>query len=431
MNDIVVKENISSMIYEVRGKYVILDSDLAKLFGVETKYLNRIVKRNYGKFLNNNCFELLFDEYETLSRCQNVTLNTTLRSQSATLNNSGRGRNLKYPHRALTREGISILSSIMRSDRVKEVAKELLYEFDKLENKDNLIIKGQNIENMIYKIRGKQVILDSDLAYLYQCKNGTKTINLAVKRHIERFPEDFYFQLTEEEIPLSLRFQVETLNESGNGRGKHIKYLPYAFTEQGVAMLSAVLRTSVATQVSIDIMRAFVVMKHYLIQNGDIYKSITRINNKLKDHDDKFDEVFSYFKPKELMYFKGQIYDAYSDILKIFKQAKKELIIIDGYTDISLLNIIRNIKCDIILITKQNTKLTKDDTDKYNEQYHNLKVIYDNTFHDRYFVLDKSVIYHSGTSINHAGSKTFSINLLEDKLMKDTLIDNINRIMKL
>ena len=127
---------------------------------------------------------------------------------------------------------------------------------------DIVTIDETNIENMIYEIRGKQVMLDSDLAKLYECTNGTKSINLAVKRNLNRFPNDFYFQLTEEEIQkTSLRFQIETLNAHGNNRGQHIKYLPYVFTEQGVAMLATVLRTSIASKMSVKIMRAFVKME--------------------------------------------------------------------------------------------------------------------------------------------------------------------------
>ena len=128
---------------------------------------------------------------------------------------------------------------------------------------NELVIKDINVEDMIYEIRGKHVMLDSDLAKLYQYKNGTKTINLAVKRHINRFPKRFMFQMTLEECRIISRFQFETLK----GKGHNIKYLPYAFTEEGVAMLSSILRTVVAEEVSISIMRAFVTMKKYISSN--------------------------------------------------------------------------------------------------------------------------------------------------------------------
>ena len=173
------------------------------------------------------------------------------------------------------------------------------------------------IENMIYEIRGVQVMLDSDLAKLYQCKNGTKSINLAVKRNVNRFPERYMFQLTFEEINKISRFQTETLKK----RGYNIKYLPYAFTEQGTAMLATVLRTSVAEEISIKIMDAFVAMRHYLIENKDIYKSLNHINNKIIEHDEKFEYIFSQFDKKEQLYLEGQVYDAYSNIIEIVKYA--------------------------------------------------------------------------------------------------------------
>src|SRR5574344_3091411 len=148
------------------------------------------------------------------------------------------------------------------------------------------------VENLIYEIRGKQVMLDSDLAKLYECKNGTKTINLAVKRNINRFPNNFYFQLTEFEYN-SLRFQSETLK---SGSGKHIKYLPYVFTEEGVAMLSSILRTPKAVEVSVNIMNAFVMMRKFISENKDTYKEITIIRNNLLDHDDNINELFDKFE---------------------------------------------------------------------------------------------------------------------------------------
>ena len=249
-------------------------------------------------------------------------------------------------------------------------------------------IDEKNIENKIYEIRGVQVMLDSDLAELYQCKNGTKSINLAVKRHINRFPERFMFQLTKEKIKFISRFQIETLK-----KGYNIKYLPYAFTEQGVAMLSSVLKTKVAEEVSVKIMDAFVKMRHFIIENKDIYKSLNNINIKLIEHDEKINKIFNRFEPKENLYLKGQIYDAYSRIIDIFNLAKEELIIIDSYADKTLLDMISKFKVKVILITKDSERLSELDIEKYNCQYNNLKVIRNNTFHDRYFIIDKKEIY--------------------------------------
>ena len=198
---------------------------------------------------------------------------------------------------------------------------------------NDLINNDINIENLIYEIRGKQVMLDSDLAKLYKCANGTKTINQAVNRHLNRFPEDFYFQLNEYETN-SLRSQSGTLKIAG--RGKHKKYLPYVFTEQGVAMLATIIRTEIAAQMSISIMRAFVNMKKYISNNllEQKYINIQVLKNTndielLQKSFQKFEE-----KKKETeIYFNGQIFDAYSKIYEIFNTAKNNLIIIDAYAD--------------------------------------------------------------------------------------------------
>ena len=294
---------------------------------------------------------------------------------------------------------------------------------------DVMIKNDINIENLIYEIRGVQVMLDSDLAKLYECANGTKTINLAVKRHISRFPERFMFQLTEEETRKFPRFQVETLNK----RGHNIKYLPYAFTEQGVAMLATVLRTKVAEEVSIKIMDAFVTMRKYISTNLIEQKYIN--NLVLEDHEKIKTLELSFVKFEEKkkineIYFNGQIYDAYSKIQEIFNEATKEITIIDNYADYTLLDIIKRLKIKVIIITKPNNLLTKQDIIRYSKQYNNLKVIYDNTFHDRYFILDNKIVYHCGASINRIGYKTFSITLINDEEICQTLISKAYKIVK-
>ena len=291
-----------------------------------------------------------------------------------------------------------------------------------------LVEENVKIENMIYEIRGKQVMLDSDLAKLYQCKNGTKTINQAVKRHINRFPERFMFQLTRKEYYEILRFQTGTLELK---QGEYSKYLPYAFTEQGVAMLATIIRTEVAEIISIRIMDAFVLMRRYF-KNHNYENRISNLEIKAIDHDNKIDKLFDALESKRKVneiYFKGQIFDAYSKIIDIFKSSKKELIIVDSYADISVLEMIKNLNIKVILIVKENANLRNIDIEKYNSQYNNLKVIFNNNFHDRYFILDKNIVYHCGASINHAGSKTFSINILEDKIIKNTLIEEISKIL--
>ena len=293
----------------------------------------------------------------------------------------------------------------------------------------DLVKNGANIENLIYEVRGVPVILDSDLAKLYNCTNGTKDINKAVKRNIERFPETFMFRLTDEEYN-SLRFQIGTSNERGGRR-----YNPYGFTEQGVAMLSSVLHTDNAIKTSIKIMDAFVAMRKYISSNLLISKNIN--NLVLEDHDliiknqkriDAIEDTLAKFEEKKKVseiYFDGQIYDAYSKIQDIFKETKNKLVIIDGYADNTILDIIKRLNVKVTIITKLNNLLTRQDIEKYNKQYNNLTVKYDNTFHDRYFILDDSIVYHCGASINRIGYKTFSITKINDEEVKNALINKI------
>ena len=285
------------------------------------------------------------------------------------------------------------------------------------------------IENLIYEIRGKQVMLDSDLAKLYKCANGTKTINLAVKRHINRFPERFMFKLTKEEYHKILRFQFETLELE---QGKFSKYLPYVFTEQGVAMLATVLKTEVAEEISIKIMDAFVALKHYisdnLIEQKFVNKQVLKNTEDIKLLKASFQKFEEKRKVNEI-YFNGQIYDAYSKIQDIFKSVTKRLIIIDAYADNTILDIIKRLNIEVIIITKKNNLLTDQDITKYNKQYHNLKVVFNNSFHDRYFLIDNKLVYHCGTSINRIGYKTFSINLISDEEVCNLLISKVNKII--
>lgn len=285
------------------------------------------------------------------------------------------------------------------------------------------LINEEKIENMIYEIRGKQVILDSDLARLYKVLTGN--LNKAVKRNIERFPANFMFQLTAEEYK-KLMFQIGISNKRGGTRK-----LPYVFTEQGVAMLSGILNTEIAINTSIQIINAFVVMRKYISKNLIEQKYIN--NLVLEDHVriDTLEETLNKLEEnKEVneIYFNGKIYDAYSKIIDIFKEAKEELIIIDRYTDKTFLDMVKSLEFNVILITSEKTKITKTDIEKYNVDYHNLKIIYDDTFHDRYFIIDKEKIYHSGNSINHIGYRKSSIDIIGDENIKRTIINDIKKI---
>ena len=292
---------------------------------------------------------------------------------------------------------------------------------------DSIInLENIKIENMIYEIRGKQVMLDSDLAKLYQCKNGTKTINLAVKRHINRFPERYMFQLTDEESKI-FWFQVETKNGKIEKRGG--KYMnPYVFTEQGVAMLATILRTFIAEEISIKIMDAFVNMRKFINENKAIFNKITTIEYKLLDHDEKIDKIFNALEPKKIekqrIFFNGEIYDAYSIIIDLIKRSNKRIIIIDNYIDKTILDMLVYKKNNVYveLITSSHY-LTKLDINKFNSQYPNLKIKYSNIYHDRFIIIDND-LYHIGASLKDLGKKCFAINKIEN-------IDSFNKLCEL
>ena len=274
------------------------------------------------------------------------------------------------------------------------------------------------IENMIYEIRGKQVMLDSDLAKLYECANGTKTINLAVKRHINRFPERFMFQLTDEESKLYLRFQFETSNIKGGRR-----YNPYVFTEQGVAMLATVLRTPVAEEVSIRIMDAFVAMRKYISTNLIEQKYINDLVLKDSRRIDLLEDAFSSFKEKNNhIFFEGQIYDAYSLMMKIFEKAESSIIIIDNYINKNILDILSKTNKQVTLITN---KYKIQDYEKYKEQYNNITLVVNNSFHDRFIILEKKDLYHFGASFKDLGKKCFAITKIESKEILESLLDKL------
>ena len=289
------------------------------------------------------------------------------------------------------------------------------------------IINQKHIENMIYEIRGKQVMLDSDLAKLYGTE--TKRINEAVRNNPEKFPERFSWKISKEE---SQSFLVEIFDQKKKIETRGGKYSnPRVFTEQGVAMLATILHTKVATQVSIAIMDAFVSMKKYISSNLLEQKYIN--NQVLKNTEDikLLQESFQKFEEKKLsneIFYDGQIYDAYSKIIDIMNSAKQTLVIIDSYADKSTLDMISKVSVPTTLIVKPNGLLKEIDMQKYQSQYHNLRVIYDSSFHDRFFLIDNSILYHCGTSLNHAGSKTFAINKINDNDILYSFLIKISKI---
>jgi len=285
---------------------------------------------------------------------------------------------------------------------------------------NEIIVKDElKIEDMIYEIRGKQVMLDSDLAKLYDCANGTKTINQAVKRHINRFPKRFRLQLTGDEIS-KLRSQTGTAIYSDMTRT-----LPYAFTEQGVAMLATVLRTKVAEEISIRIMDAFVLMRHYISQNileqNYINKLVLEDHERVNILEESFDKLKEKTKLNSL-FFEGQVYDAYSLLLDILNESKKEIIIIDNYAGKELLDILKELDRNITIFSKNiNEELKK----KYTSQYTNVNFTNNTSFHDRFIIIDKSVLYHCGSSFKDLGKKCFGINRIDDKKIVNSILENL------
>ena len=284
----------------------------------------------------------------------------------------------------------------------------------------NEIAEIKEIERKIYNIRGVEVMLDSDLAEQYQCANGTKSINLAVKRNIERFPSDFYFQLNEEEFNKICGFNLKLQNNK-------IRSLPYVFTEQGVAMLATVIRTDVAAKVSIDIMRAFVKMRNYIKYNDQLLPhKYLLLEEKVDNNTKRIDELFDKFNPKVItknsIFFQNDIYDAYSVLMKIFKLSEGEIIIIDNYAGKELFDILRIIHKKIIIISSHIDETLKK---KYLKQYNNVLFIKNDSYHDRFIILDRKIVFHSGASFKDLGKKCFAINEIENKKEKEKLINDV------
>lgn len=298
------------------------------------------------------------------------------------------------------------------------------------------LIKLHNIESRIVTVRGAQVMVDSDLAVLFQVE--TKVLNQVVKRNIDRFPESFRFQLTGDEFdPLrthfvtlenedeALRSQSVTLKSQ---RGKHKKYLSYVFTEQGVAMLSAVLRSDVAVQVSIQIMQAFVTMRKFLVNNASVFQRFDAIELKQLKTDEKLEHIFKALeagqsKPDKGIFFEGQIFDAYVFVADLIKNAQKEIVLIDNYVDETVLNLLtkRANTVSATIYTKQISKHLQLDLDKHNAQYPTITIKMLADSHDRFLIIDSQHLYHIGASLKDLGKKWFAfsqMNSLTQELIK-------------
>jgi hypothetical protein len=306
-----------------------------------------------------------------------------------------------------------------------------------------ILVKPQfeDIRNLILTIREKQVLLDSDIARLYGCE--TKVINQAASRNIKRFPSEFRFQLLDEEVDdlLKSQFVTSKLIVNGSGLITQVKTSspankqkrggrrkpPFVYTEQGIGMLSGLLRNDTAIQVSIGIMNAFVEMRQFLYANRDVFANIVNINRRLREHDDmlleqsaKFDEVFDLLQQpetvKQSVFYKGQFYDAYQLIRDIIKQAKASIIIIDNYIDDTLLDTLASKSKGVIvtIITSSVKKVSPQALAKFNKQYGEIRIVISKDFHDRFIVLDNKEVYALGASIKDLGNKCFEISKVAD-----------------
>ena len=285
------------------------------------------------------------------------------------------------------------------------------------------------IRELVYTVRGVQIMLDADLAQLYQVE--TRILNRNVARNISRFPEDFRFQLTKDEFE-NLKSQIGISSDTEHG-GR--RTLPYAYTEQGISMLSGVLRSDVAIEVSIGIMRAFVEMRRFIAHNAQLFERIERVELKQltyqKESDEKFEQVFDFIhahtESSQKIFFDGQIYDAFSLLANLIQKAAKDIILIDGYVDIGTLNLLAKKQTGVAveIHTFSNTKLTAADVVKFNSQYPMLTVKNTNAFHDRFLILDHEEAYHVGASLKDAGKKCFAISLLSDEALVRELLGRL------
>ena len=280
-------------------------------------------------------------------------------------------------------------------------------------------VEDMPIARQILVIRDKQVMLDRDLATLYGVE--TKVLNQAVKRNQERFPERNCFQLTRDELPNPSKSQIVTLNVSGNKRGSNVKKLPFAFTEQGVAMLASVLRSETAVRISLQIMDAFVAMRHFMMQNGGFINRLSNVEAKileqdshLIDHDRKFDELFEAMDRGELkskgLFYNNQEFDAYVFVCGLIRQAKRRIVLVDKYVSENVLAMMlkREKGVSATIYTDVQSKVHKVDLEKYNAQYPDspLNVLSCYGMHDRFLFIDDTA-YHFGASLKDLGKNTF------------------------
>ena len=279
------------------------------------------------------------------------------------------------------------------------------------------------IENQIYTIRGKQVMLDSDVAFYFQVE--TKRLNQQMLRNKNRFPEEFCFKLNSNEFK-NLRLQNVTSSYGGR------RYLPYVYTEPGIVALAGVLKSKIAAEASVRIVRQFVEMRHFLLSNGHLLESLATIQNRqLKFEDEannKFDIIFKKIEhveiPKENIFFKGQFFDAYDFLATLINKANYSLILIDPYCDGKALSFFRGKKRDVQLTIMKSSyaKLLDIDVEQFTKQYGDISVLTNDDIHDRFIIIDKQECYSLGSSLNRLGNKTIFINQIENITIFDLIM---------
>ena len=289
---------------------------------------------------------------------------------------------------------------------------------------NSVVIKDKDIQNSIYTIRGVQVMLDEALAEMYGVE--TRVLNQAVKRNIGRFPAEFMYPLTEDEVK-NLRSQIVTSSYGGR------RYFPNAFTEQGVAMLSAVLRSDTAVKISVQIMQAFVGMRRFLLTNAQVFQRLDSLELKQIHTDQKIDKALAALEnrelqPKQGIFFDGQVFDAWQFVSKLVKSAEKSIVLIDNYVDESILTLFAKRKrgVSVEIYTKKITKQMELDVRKFNEQYPPLEIKELAASHDRFLIIDKNTVYHIGASLKDLGKKWFAFSRMDMEATR--MLDRLDKL---
>ena len=291
-------------------------------------------------------------------------------------------------------------------------------------------IENKNIEECIYNIRGQQVMLDSDIAFFFDVT--VSAMNRQMKRNIERFPEDFCFQLSNKEID-DLRCQNGTTKFLSSKR----RYNPYVYTEEGIIALAGVLKNDIAAKMSVEIARKFIQMRRFVLENGDVLLALAKLQNRQIEFENetnkKFDEILKLISkadlPKQAIFSAGQFYDAYEFISSIIQRANVSIILIDPYCDSKAFTFLKNKKekVELTICLSHSSKLENDEISKYESQYGKITIKYLDDNHDRYIIIDNEECYQLGASLNYAGKKMFSIIKNENKDIIQFILNKINQ----